>query len=400
MVRPSENGQRMASSTSGISLVLQLLAKQDALSRIELARLTGLTPSAITTVVQKLLQLDLIKEAGKQSSTGGRRARLLEINPKAGNVLAVEFDQEETTIALSDLCGSLNSSRTYKTSSGSAQVMVDTLVQCINGFIREHKLRKQDIKAVGVSTQGMVDSDLGTVSSPVSFQWKRPIPLREMLESGIGIPVVIEQDARLAAIAEARFGAAKDTTDLIYINIGTGIGAGILHDGKLFTGAQHGAGEFGHTTVDYSGEPCLCGNVGCIENIASIPAMALQYRRRLIEAGQSVEGFSSNVFITALADRSPLAVEVFENAMQYLGYGLINLVNLFDPRLVVIGGPLSVLGQSAFQPIADMIRESRIHGASGGAELVVSKLGDKVQLLGAVTLALDKLFAFTIPGLI
>jgi predicted NBD/HSP70 family sugar kinase len=246
----------------------------------------------------------------------------------------------------------------------------------------------------------MVDSDLGTVSSPVSFQWKRPIPLREMLESGIGIPVVIEQDARLAAIAEARFGAAKDTTDLIYINIGTGIGAGILHDGKLFTGAQHGAGEFGHTTVDYSGEPCLCGNVGCIENIASIPAMALQYRRRLIEAGQSVEGFSSNVFITALADRSPLAVEVFENAMQYLGYGLINLVNLFDPRLVVIGGPLSVLGQSAFQPIADMIRESRIHGASGGAELVVSKLGDKVQLLGAVTLALDKLFAFTIPGLI
>jgi glucokinase len=278
--------------------------------------------------------------------------------------------------------------------------MVDTLIQCINSVINELELKKTDIKAIGISTQGLVDADSGTVSSPVSFQWKRAIPLREMLESGIELPVVIEQDARLAAIAEARLGAAKCANDLIYINIGTGIGAGILHEGKLFTGARNGAGEFGHTTVDYTGEPCLCGNVGCIENVASIPAMALQYRKRLMQAGQPVEDLSSSSFVSALVNKDPLAVDVFESAMQYLGHGLINLVNLFDPNLVVIGGPLSVLGMTAFEPLAKMIRESCIHTASGGVEVVVSELGDKVQLLGAVTLTLDRLFTFAIPGLI
>lgn len=399
-VYKAEVGQKPGNSSSGTSLVLQLLSNKQALSRIELSRQTGLTPSAITTIVQKLLHMGLIKETGKQSSTGGRRARLLEINSSAGRVLAVDFDHEETTIALSDLGGNMTSSTTYRTSSGSAQVMVDSLIQCINSFMMENRLTKGDLKAISISTQGMVDVDSGTVSSPVSFQWKRPIPLRDMIESSVGLPVVIEQDARLAAIAESRFGCTKEITDLIYINIGMGIGAGILYEGKIFRGARHGAGEFGHTSVDPTGEPCLCGNVGCLENIASIPAMALQYRKKLVEAGHSIGSESSSDYIEALLKKEPIAVSVFDNAMQFLGQGLVNVVNLFDPKLVIIGGPLSVLGNEPFAPVSEMVKNSCIHGASGGAEVVVSKLGERVQLLGAVSLVLEKLFSFEIPGLI
>lgn len=387
-------------TSNSVSQVLQGVLRNGNLSRIELSRETGLAPSSITAIVQKLIKAGLLEETDKQSSTGGRRATSLKISEDAGYVLGVAFDREATTIALSNFLGDIKTQKTYPTFLSSAKLMVDSLSQNIAAFLDEQKISKASLKAIGISTQGMVDIESGSVVSPVSFHWDHPIPLRQILQDSLEVPVAIDQDAHLSAMAEFHFGAGQGYNNLIYINVGMGIGAGILINGQVYRGANNGAGEFGHTSIDVNGDPCLCGNVGCIENTASIPAMTMNYKKALLDmTNQSAVRLSSNDFLKALLDNDPIAQDVLSSAMRYLARGVVNLANLFDPERIVIGGPLQVLGEAAFQPIVEVLENSCLLTKFDGSKLVLSKLNDRIQTLGAVALVVDKLFSFELPGL-
>jgi glucokinase len=223
--------------------------------------------------------------------------------------------------------------------------------------------------------------------------------LRDIIEEAFQVPVFVNNDANLAALAEYRLGAGRGTTDMVYLTISTGLGAGIICAGKLLMGAHGFAGEPGHATLEPGGEPCSCGNVGCWEGLSAGPAIA-RHARRLLEQG------SSSVLAATVAAGSDLTAEMLgeaagagdEVALQaisigarYLGIGVLNLIHIFDPEIVVLGGGVTKLGPLLFEPVRAWVRDHAMTQLQGCTPVVPAALGEEVGLLGGVVYVVEQL---------
>jgi glucokinase len=224
------------------------------------------------------------------------------------------------------------------------------------------------------------------------------VPLKALLEQEFRIPVWVANDASLAALGEHRFGAGRGFSHLIYITLSTGIGGGFIIDGKLFLGAHGFAAEIGHMVIDPDGPRCVCGNFGCLEALASGSAIARMAQEGISSGKPSailnlVDGDLSKVTAQtvekAARSEDSLAKEIMERAGTSLGIGIVNLLHLFDPELLIIGGGVSKAGDLLFEPVRRVIAERAMHGFKQ-AKIVPSALGDDSGLYGAVAWVLDK----------
>jgi glucokinase len=226
----------------------------------------------------------------------------------------------------------------------------------------------------------------------------RDVPLADQLGKALGRPVFLGNDGNLAALAEQRCGAGQGQADLVYITVSTGIGGGIVSDGQLIFGQRGLGGEVGHMTVEASGPSCNCGNVGCLEALASGMAIARQ-ARELVTAGArtriadlvngDLERVEAKVVHEAARQGDVVAVDLFRRAGMYLGIGIVNLMYLFNPGIVVIGGGVSKAGDLLFVPMLATIRQ-RIHEIYWqDCPIVRAALGDDVCLMGAALLAME-----------
>jgi len=274
-------------------------------------------------------------------------------------------------------------------------------VQAIVAVARELMAERDDVVALGVGAAGMVQLD-GVMRFAPNVAW-REFPLRERIQSAVGIPTLVENDANAAAWGEFRFGAGRGSSDMLLVTVGTGIGGGIVSGGRLFRGAYGFAGEIGHIIVEPGGPLCGCGNQGCWEQVASGRALGRLGREAAAEHPQSVlselvDGDPSRVtgfIVTTAAQRSdPIAIEIMSKVGRRLGEGIAGLVNILDPDVVVVGGGVIDAGELLLEPA----RRAFVEAVEGpehrpNVPLVPAVMGNDAGAVGAAELAWRELVA-------
>jgi glucokinase len=261
-------------------------------------------------------------------------------------------------------------------------------------------VESSQVAAAGICAPGPLDIAAGVVVSPPNLpRWDR-VPLRQLIVDALNIPVFLEKDANAAAMGEHRFGAGRGTQHMIYVTVSTGIGSGLILDGKLYHGATSMAGEIGHTTIVPNGPRCGCGNYGCLEALASGTAIARQARERVAQGTPTLiadlaEGDPERItarLVTQAANQGDAeARQIIAEAMTYLGIGMANLVNLFNPQIIIIGGGLANIGDALFESVWHVVEQRAFRAAAETVRIVPAKLGDDVGVLGAAAVALAQI---------
>jgi glucokinase len=253
------------------------------------------------------------------------------------------------------------------------------------------------VAAIGVAAPGPIDARSGVVTAPPNLPGWIDVPLGQLIQNELGLPTFLENDGNAAALAEHRFGAGRGADHMIYVTASTGIGGGLILNGCLYSGATGAAAEVGHMTILPQGPLCGCGNRGCLEALASGTAIAREARERVARGAPTVitelaEGSLDRItakLVAQAANQGDVEAEAILNeAMTYLGLGMANLVNLFNPQLIVIGGGLTKMGERLFGPVRRIIDLRAFPTSAAAVEVSRARLGDDVGLLGAAAVAM------------
>lgn len=277
--------------------------------------------------------------------------------------------------------------------------VIDRMFSVVDNLLSLRNVSQRQLHSLSVASAGVVDIEKGIVTlSPRLPGWS-DIPLRSIVERRYSVDTFLLNDANAAALGEYHFGAGRGANNLIYITVSTGIGGGIIINGQLYSGSSGGAGEIGHTTVDVNGPRCTCGNTGCLEVLASGTAVAREAIRRITEGEQTsltemVEGkiedvTAENVSLAA-QDGDWLALEVIGQAAAYLGVGIVNMVNLFNPEVIIIGGGLAKMGDLLLEPVRRIVGERAFRLSAQAVRIVPAQLGDDAGVFGAAAFALEQ----------
>lgn len=269
--------------------------------------------------------------------------------------------------------------------------VIDRIVAAVAEALRRDGTSPRKVGALGIGMPGPLDPAAGLVISPANLPGFRNVALNKILTQETGIRSYLHHDAHLAALGEQRRGAARGASELIYVTVSTGIGAGLILRDQLYAGAHGIAGEVGHIVVQRGGPPCRCGNDGCVEAIASGTGIAHAAVVRSVDHPQSaLHGLANptaaDVVLAARAGDA-LALDILENAGAYLGIALGTLVNLFNPQVIVLGGSVLKAGRPLLAPMRRSLVSSSWAAARKGLRIVRPLLGDDVGLIGAVEFA-------------
>jgi glucokinase len=307
-------------------------------------------------------------------------------------VFAVDLGGTHLRTALVDEAGNIHKQTKQETPKGdSAEGVVAALVEAA----RNWDSYKQAVVAASIMVPGAVDCDKAVVLQAPNLPSLVDYALKAELEKRLGWPVFLENDANAAAVGEMWLGAARGCRDVVSVTLGTGVGGGVILDGKLWRGSHGSAGEIGHTTVDpFSGLKCKCGNTGCLELFASATAIVRMTRESLVSfAGSSLksEGLTAEKVYEAGRDGDELALAVFKRFGMYLGIGLANLINLIDPQIIVIAGG-AVNGWDLFaEEMYRQVEERAFRTTAQQVKIARAECGDNAGLLGAARLARNSL---------
>jgi glucokinase len=276
-------------------------------------------------------------------------------------------------------------------------VVIDRMISAARQVMDEAGLGADDIEAVGIGAPGPLDIPLGILTEPPNLPGWHNVPLKQIIEDELGIPAHLENDANAAAIGEYLYGAGQGTRHMIYVTVSTGIGGGLILDGQIYHGLTGGAGEIGHMTILPQGPQCGCGNRGCLEAMASGTAIARE-GQYLVSRGvptliselaeDASGGVSARTVVEAMRRGDEYATEIIVQAMSYLGIGMANLVNLFNPEMIVIGGGLTNLGDRLLDPVRRGIALYAFAMLAQQAQVTLARLGDDVGIVGAAGAAM------------
>jgi glucokinase-like ROK family protein len=279
---------------------------------------------------------------------------------------------------------------------------LDGVIDLIAGVVEDLTSEYPDnaFLGCGVAFPGVVDAVKGVVRLSTHFDW-RDVPLRDKLASRLKKPTLIIDRPRAAIVGEKWYGAAKEAKDVIYIHIGTGIGAAFLIDGELHNGFTNTAGEIGHISIDPNGPPCRCGSKGCLELLASGQAIASRTMDRLRTGRSSIlrewidatgEAVTAKMVQTAVEQNDALALEVLEEAGGYLGIAIAMIINLLNPELVLIGGPVARFGEALLEPIRLTVKQRALSVPGSAARILISQLEPDAEQVGAAALLIQQVF--------
>ena len=255
-----------------------------------------------------------------------------------------------------------------------------------------------DVEGVGVSCGGPLDTKTGVIHAPPNLPDWQNVPVKAFFENALGLPTVVENDANATALAEWRFGAGQGAQNLVFLTMGTGIGGGIIADGRLYRGTNDLAGEIGHQTILLNGPLCGCGKRGCLEALASGPAIArlaresLHYGRQkrvLLLAGGKPADITATHVVEAAKAGDPFAIEVLTEAGTYMGVGIANVIQILNPEKIILGTIAVHAGDLILEPIRAAVREYAWPRSASVCEIVPAALGDRAQDLAAIALLLQ-----------
>ncbi len=269
------------------------------------------------------------------------------------------------------------------------------LAEMAHAVIAAGNAEHGDIVGVGISCGGPLDNETGVIHSPPNLPEWKAVPVKAFMEKALELPVRVENDANATALAEWRYGAGKGTRNLIFLTVGTGIGGGLILDGQLYRGTNNLAGEVGHQTILMNGPLCGCGKRGCLEALASGPAIARlaresmmygRHKRVLALAGGVAKNITAAHVIDSAKQGDPFAIQILEEAGTYLGVGIANLIQIVNPEAIVLGTIAVHAGDLILDPIRAAVKEYAWERSTAVCKIVPAALGDRAQDLAAIAL--------------
>jgi len=368
--------------------VIGALREQGRTSQAEIARVTGLSRTTVSKLVAELKVSGLVGELEVSATDprgvhGGRPAVQLTLRDTSKAVVGIDFGHSHVQVAVANLAHNVLAERIrYLDVNHQATEALDASVAMVDEVLEEAGYRRAWIIGAGIGIPGPVDRMSGTAGSASILPGWVGLRIGAAMERRLELPVEIENDANLGALAELTWGAGRDCSTFAYIKAATGIGAGIVIDGKLLRGASGTAGEIGHTTLDEGGALCYCGNRGCLETVASGPAIV----------GLVGTSNGENLTLADVIDRAASGDvrcrRALSDAGREIGVAVAGLCNLINPERVVVGGLLSRAGELVLSPLRESIRRFAVHAAAESVQVVPAVFVERAELLGAVALAL------------
>lgn len=355
------------------SLILHTIRKHPELSRARISEMTGLNKATVSNLVAELQEDQLVLEAGPGESSGGRKPLILHFNAMAGCVIGMELRVKQLTAILCDLNGNVLSEADSLLQRHNLDDVLAEMKTMIASLIAKAPSTPYGVVGIGVGVPGMVDEN-GVVLFAPNLAWEK-VHLRELLEESFSIPVVIDNEANSGAFGELNFGRGEDVRHLLYVSAGSGIGSGIIIAGELYKGSRGYAGETGHMCIEAEGIPCSCGSRGCWELYASEKAYDL--------ASMELPAYRTPDLIGFAARGNTAAERQFSEIGAYLGIGLTNLINSFNPELIVIGGPLSEAREWLEPSMQQMVAKRTLPYHKQQLEIAFSTLGSRAAMIGA-----------------
>ncbi|MED2942364.1 ROK family transcriptional regulator [Bacillus swezeyi] len=371
------------------SIILNKIRTSEPISRAQIAKETRITPPTVSSIVKELIDQGLVKESTLGHSSGGRKPTMLHINTGAFYVIGVDAGPETVECILTDLAGGIfqrTSSLLEKPLTSDKFMAV--LKENIDTILSQSSVDQEKIIGIGIAMHGVVDAETGTsLIAPILNLTN--IPIKEALEKEFNLTVKVENDARAMALGESWFGGHGDVDSMAAVNIGRGVGAGIVISGKLYHGAQGIAGELGHMIIDMNGEICECGNRGCLQTLVSGPAIAERGRKQLKERAG---GLTAQDMFEMAQSGNQTCIDLFHETGSIIGIGLTNFIHLVNPSKMVLGGGV-MKGEKFMMPaIVETIQKKALTAEARQTDVAVTRLGDEATLLGAVSLLLTELF--------
>lgn len=316
------------------ALVLDMVKSQGPLSRADVAQRSGLNKGTVSSLVKELMDEELVYEIGQGESSGGRRPVLLLFNEKAGYAIGIDLGVHYIIGILTDLQGNIIQEKKATFHYKDYPTVLTLIKETITDLLQQMPRSRYGLIGIGIGVPGVVDKEGKLLFAP-NLEWVN-IPLKQDIEEAFHVPVIIDNEANAGAYGEKRKGSGENYNNVIYISAGMGIGVGLILNGELYRGTNGFSGESGHMTIEVNGLRCRCGNIGCWELYASEQAL-------LEKARVTMNNETSLEMLLQLAEgKNGDVLRLFEHIGHYLGIGINNLINTFNPEQIVIGNRLSM----------------------------------------------------------
>jgi predicted NBD/HSP70 family sugar kinase len=376
--------------------VIRALREEGQISRAEIARRTGLSRSTVSSLVADLQADGLVVERPEpglaHGSMGGRPPILLSFDASAGAAVGIDFGHSHLRVAVSDLASTILAERSRPLDTDhDAQEGLDMAAELVADTLADAGVARSAVIGAGMGLPGPIESGEGVVGTSAILPGWIGMTAEAEMRRRLDIPVMVDNDANLGALAEAAFGAGRDAGDLVYLKVSSGIGAGLILNGRLYRGSGGLAGELGHVLVNPDGIVCRCGNRGCLETVAATGALIDLLRR----------SHGEELTVQAMLDLARAGdagcSRVIHDAGRALGQVVATLMNVLNPELFVVGGHLGAAGDLLLDGVRESVARAALPETSRGARVVAGVLGDRAHVLGALALVVSEADRMLVP---
>lgn len=372
-----------------ITVVLEKIRTDGPISRASLSKITGLSRSTCSILVDQLITEGLISETGKDHSSGGRKAILLRVNFEGGRAIGIKLMQNRIVGALVDLgCKIIKTSSKEINHDFTETELIEVLLSTVKLLLNyERKHNKGKVFGIGIGLGGKMDFDKGILIESSIFNLKN-IPIASLIEENTGIPVFLENDVNAFTLGEKYFGVGQTFSNFLCVSLGRGIGAGVIIADDLYRGSHHLACEFGHMKITdtVSIHKCDCGKNGCLEAYASNAAIIRYYK----DYTGNYAKIDDLINLAKMGDEN--ALKAFYTAGSYLGVGLSTLMNLFDPETIIVGGEGSIYYEFMKEAVQSSLKENTVYRLSDEIEITPVEYNDNLWIKGIATLVIREVF--------
>ena len=356
-------------------LVLNMIYHSGQISRVEIARCSGLTRTTVSQIVAEFIDSGLVFEAGQAPSRGGKPATLLQVDANSHLLIGVDLAESQFCGALVNLRGEIVERSCLPSETARGEEAISLVYRLIEELLGQ---ADQPVIGIGVGVPGLMNPANGTVRQAVNLNW-RELPLGKLLQEHFQRPIYLANDCQVSALGEYTFGAAPSGQNLILIKAGRGVGAGIVINGQIFYGDGAGAGEIGHIQIQPNGETCRCGNHGCLETVASTRAL-IQHSPAPINDFEDL--------LRAYQAGNPKVIALVEAAIKALSETAKHLASILNIRHIRLAGNLNRFGDKVLDPLQNSLQSGVLPALAGGTLIEPSTLGDDIVILGAASLVL------------
>ncbi|WP_274652932.1 ROK family transcriptional regulator [Paenibacillus humicola] len=382
-MKPKPTGDLAMIKKMNTAIVLESVLRSAPLSRAQISEHTGLNKATVSSLVQNLIDSHLVVENGPGESSGGRKPVMLQFNGNAGYAIGIDLGVNYIRGVLTDLEGAVVASRELALRKHGPGDVLPQLEASIEALRAEMPASPYGLVGIGVGVPGIVNGEGAVLFAP-NLDWSH-VQLERLLADRFGVPVTIDNEANAGAQGEQKYGAGRGIDNQIYVSVGIGIGTGIILNKELYKGASGFSGELGHLSIEMDGKPCRCGNRGCWELYASENAL-------LEQAGPL--GYGDFESLLAAAERGDERVAgLLARIGECLGVGIANIVNVFNPEVVIIGNRMSLAERWLREPLRETVARRTLPYHREKLRILFAELADRSAVRGAAYYALSRFFA-------